>query len=60
MLLIHDRGDAEVGHEEVARLAEIWPAATLLATEGLGHHRILRHADTVAQALVFLRDGSSG
>lgn len=59
-LLIHDRGDAEVDHEAVARLAEIWPGATLVTTEGLGHHRILRHAHTVAQALGFLSDGSSG
>jgi pimeloyl-ACP methyl ester carboxylesterase len=42
LLVIHDRGDREVGFAHGERLAATWPGAQLHATEGLGHRRILR------------------
>lgn len=49
LLVVHDRGDAEVPFADGADLAAAWPGARLLATEGLGHRRILRDP-TVARA----------
>ena len=42
LLVIHDRADPVVPHDVAARLAGVWPGATLKTTSGLGHHRILR------------------
>jgi len=41
-LVIHDAGDGEVPFEDGAAIAAAWPGARLLATERLGHRRILR------------------
>ncbi|HWB76362.1 MAG TPA: alpha/beta fold hydrolase [Nannocystaceae bacterium] len=41
VLLVHDRGDKEVPHDESIAVALAWPDATLVDTEGLGHRRIL-------------------
>ncbi len=57
LLVVHDRGDREVSFEHGARLAAAWPAAELLATEGLGHRRILRDATVLARTVAFLREG---
>lgn len=53
-LLIHDRDDPEVSYDEVRRLAALWPGAQLVTTVGLGHQRILRHAEAVERAVAFL------
>lgn len=42
LLVVHDRGDAEVPFADGADIAAAWPGARLMATEGLGHRRILR------------------
>lgn len=47
LLVVHDLGDREVPFEKGRAIAEAWPGATLLRTEGLGHQRILRDADVV-------------
>jgi pimeloyl-ACP methyl ester carboxylesterase len=41
LLLIHDRGDRETRFSDSEAIAAAWPAAELMATEGLGHRRIL-------------------
>jgi pimeloyl-ACP methyl ester carboxylesterase len=41
LLLIHDRQDREVPFADGMRYVQTWPGARLLATEGLGHRRIL-------------------
>lgn len=55
-LIFHDRDDPivpfDVGGE---RLAAAWPGATFVATEGLGHFRIMRDPEVVRQVLAFLR-----
>lgn len=58
MLLIHDRGDRETLWSEGAAVAEAWPGAELVSTEGLGHRRILRDEAVVAKAVAFLRTGA--
>lgn len=57
LLVIHDRGDREVGFHHGERLASLWPNAQLLATEGLGHRRILRDDATLAAAVDLLAAG---
>jgi pimeloyl-ACP methyl ester carboxylesterase len=54
MLVVHDRGDGEVPWQHGRRIAQAWPGAELLETDGLGHRRILRDPRVVAAATVFL------
>ncbi len=54
LLVIHDRGDAEVPWQQGLAVARAWPGAEILVTEGLGHRRILRDPDAVAAAVAFL------
>lgn len=53
LLVIHDRADREAPFAGGAGLAQAW-GARLIATEGLGHTRILRNEAVVAQAVEFL------
>lgn len=53
-LVVHDRDDKEVAHDEADRLVATWPQADLVSTEGLGHHRILRAAEVVALVALFV------
>jgi pimeloyl-ACP methyl ester carboxylesterase len=57
LLVVHDRADREVPFEHGDRLAATWPGARLLATDGLGHRRILRDAEVIAQTVDFARTG---
>ena len=54
LLVIHDRGDAEIPWQHGAAIARSWRGAELLMTEGLGHRRILRDPDVVAAAAAFV------
>jgi len=54
LLLIHDVGDQAVPVEESARIAEVWPGAERMLTQGLGHHRIVHDPKVVARASAFL------
>ena len=54
MLVVHDRGDVHTPHAGAVAIAEAWPNAMLVSTEDLGHHRILRAPDVVAEAVDFL------
>lgn len=47
-LVVHDRRDKETPFAVGHRVAESWPTATLVATDGLGHQRILRDEATIA------------
>jgi pimeloyl-ACP methyl ester carboxylesterase len=58
LLVIHDRGDREAPFAGGESLARAW-GARLLATEGLGHTRILWDEAVVAATTEFLREGSS-
>jgi pimeloyl-ACP methyl ester carboxylesterase len=49
-LVAHDRGDREIPFADAETMAAAGPHVTLLATEGLGHRRILQSA-AVAKAV---------
>jgi pimeloyl-ACP methyl ester carboxylesterase len=57
LLVVHDRDDREVGFHHGERLAALWPHAQLVATEGLGHRRILRDAAVIEQVVDALSEG---
>lgn len=54
LLVIHDRGDAEVLWYDGAAVAQSARQGSLLMTEGLGHRRILRDPGVIAESLKFL------
>jgi pimeloyl-ACP methyl ester carboxylesterase len=53
VLVIHDRDDREVPAEDARAIVAASPKTELLTTEGLGHRRILRHAQAVERAVEF-------
>lgn len=59
-LIVHDRDDREVPFAAGERLAAHWSGARLLATEGLGHRRILRDPAVVGPAVDFVRAYARG
>jgi pimeloyl-ACP methyl ester carboxylesterase len=54
LLVIHDRGDAEVQWQHGAAISRAWSSAELLMTDGLGHRRLLRAPQVVRAAVAFL------
>jgi len=57
LLVVHDRDDREVAFVHAEHLAAIWRNATLHATSGLGHRRILRDDAVISDVVDFLRHG---
>lgn len=55
LLVIHDEGDRDVSIDDGRRLAQAWPGAELAITSGLGHRRILRDENVIADAVAFVR-----
>lgn len=47
LLVVHDVADREVPFEKGRVIADAWPGAVLVRTDGLGHQRILRDAEVV-------------
>jgi pimeloyl-ACP methyl ester carboxylesterase len=58
-LVVHDVQDREVGPEHGRAVADAWPAARLLQTEGLGHRRLLRDPAVIDEAVRFVTDARS-
>ncbi|MFP5507300.1 MAG: alpha/beta fold hydrolase [Gammaproteobacteria bacterium] len=54
-LIIHDRDDRDVPDGHAERLHRAWPASRLMLTDGLGHRRILRDHQVIAETVRFLR-----
>jgi pimeloyl-ACP methyl ester carboxylesterase len=54
LLVVHDRGDAEIPWQHGLVTARAWPGAELRLTDGLRHRRILRAPDVVAAAVAFV------
>jgi pimeloyl-ACP methyl ester carboxylesterase len=54
LLIVHDRDDQDTFWHEGAALAEAWPGAHLVTTEGLGHRRILRDPQVVERVTAFV------
>jgi len=57
LLIIHDRDDKEVPLRAGQSIANVWPGAELIITEGLGHQRILR-SEAVANSVVSFIDAA--
>ncbi len=55
-LFIHDRADRETKFEGGLALASTWPDARFVATDKLGHRRILRDARVINHTIDFLKD----
>ena len=55
LLVVHDRDDVDTPWSGGSRLAELWPGARLMTTEGLGHRRVLREDKVLAGVLGFLQ-----
>jgi pimeloyl-ACP methyl ester carboxylesterase len=54
LLVVHDRDDKEVPVRVGQGIAEAWPNAELVLTEGLGHQRILHDEDATNFAVRFI------
>jgi len=52
-LIVHDRNDREVPFLSAQALHRAWAGSTLMATEGLGHRRLLAEASVVDRAVRF-------
>lgn len=50
-LIVHDRRDRETSYDASVAAVDAWPQARLVATEGLGHRRILRDPGVVGQTV---------
>lgn len=53
-LIIHDTGDRAVSMEAAQLLANDWPAATLLVSDGYGHFRLMKNPDIVRAVADFI------
>ena len=60
LLLVHDRGDREVPFDRGEALAKAWPGAELVATDGLGHRRILADPSVIARVVAHVTRQSPG
>lgn len=54
LLILHDCRDAKVPLRDGRAIAASWPGARLVTTRGLGHHKILRSAEVIGEAVSFL------
>ncbi len=54
-LVVHDRRDDAVPYTQAEHIVRSWRSATLLATDGLGHYRIIRAPEVIAAAIDFIR-----
>jgi pimeloyl-ACP methyl ester carboxylesterase len=52
-LVVHDQGDRLVDFAEGAAIAQAWPNAEFIATEGLGHGGILREPGILEEVVRF-------
>jgi pimeloyl-ACP methyl ester carboxylesterase len=55
-LVIHDRDDRMMPWTHGAKVAESWPGARLMLTDGLGHGRILRDESVSRAAAAFIAE----
>ena len=55
LLVFHDRDDRDVPWSDGAAIAQAWPGAELVTTEGLGHRRIVHDSAVVGRAVAFLQ-----
>ncbi|MBK7862267.1 MAG: alpha/beta fold hydrolase [Archangiaceae bacterium] len=49
VLVLHDPADLDVPVSHAQKLAEAWPAARVVAIDGVGHHGLPRHAAVIGR-----------
>ncbi len=54
LLLVYDRADDLVDHEDADRIAALWPGAAVLKTAGHGHNRVLVAPEVLVRVGDFL------
>lgn len=54
-LIIHDKNDKAVSFETAENIHDKWENSRLIATESLGHRRILRNMDVISAAIEFMQ-----
>ena len=55
-LIIHDQNDEDIDWHDGEAVAEAWPDAEFVLTQGLGHRRILRDENTVNRIIDFINN----
>lgn len=58
-LIVHDRRDRSTPFQHGEAIADAWPNARLVATEGLGHMRILRSPTVAGEVVAFVTGRSA-
>jgi pimeloyl-ACP methyl ester carboxylesterase len=53
-LVVHDADDRSIPATDGAAIASAWPGARMSRTSGLGHRRLLRDPDVVAEVVEFV------
>lgn len=53
-LVVHDTTDRSVSLEAARLIAEAWPHARLLITEGYGHYRLMKNPDVIRRVAEFV------
>lgn len=53
-LVVHDKGDNAVNFLSAEAIIETWPGSKLIATEGLGHRRILKDPQVLQEVSDFI------
>lgn len=53
-LVIHDTEDRSVSLEAARLVAEAWPHARMLITEGYGHYRLMKNPDVIRRVAEFV------
>lgn len=59
LLILHDRDDDVVPVSDGEAIAQAWPGAQLVRTDGLGHKQIVRTPAVVTQAVDFIAHATS-
>lgn len=54
LLLVYDHDDTQVPHADGDLIRARWPAARLVKTRGLGHHKLLWDARVMAEVAAFI------
>jgi pimeloyl-ACP methyl ester carboxylesterase len=55
-LIVHDRHDQDIPLADGEAIAQAWPGAKLIVTDGLGHHAIMRNELVARRIAAFLTE----
>ena len=56
VLILHDVDDKIVPYVYSCKVAESWPEARLISTEGMGHYLLVKHPKVIQEVVKFLID----